>query len=192
VPAVKVSVQAVVLQMAAAKLFGQGAYDKLDRLTVSMSPPDATTALMGGQISCAFSVPPFQHQQLDSPEVRTLLTSFDVMEGSHTFTVAWTSARFRDKNPVLYKALVAAIRESTEIVNQDRRAAGALWIEQTKSKLPLDMVDKVVSGSTVKWTMVPENAMKFATFMRSVGTLKAEPKSWRDFFFPEVHELPGS
>jgi NitT/TauT family transport system substrate-binding protein len=192
VPAVKVSVQAVVLQMAAAKLFGHGAYDKLDRLTVSMSPPDATTALMGGQISCAFSVPPFQYQQLDSPEVRTLLTSFDVMEGSHTFTVAWTSARFRDKNPVLYKALVAAIRESTDIVNQDRRAAGALWIEQTKSKLPLDMVDKVVSGSTVKWTMVPENAMKFATFMRSVGTLKAEPKSWRDFFFPEVHELPGS
>ena len=27
------------------------------------------------------------------------------------FTVAWTSARFRDKNPVLYKALIAALKQ---------------------------------------------------------------------------------
>src|SRR5438309_544400 len=42
VPAVKVSVQAVALQMAAAKIFGQANYGKYDQLTVSMSPPDAT------------------------------------------------------------------------------------------------------------------------------------------------------
>jgi NitT/TauT family transport system substrate-binding protein len=38
VPAVKVSVQAVALQMAAAKLHGQANYGKYDALTVSMSP----------------------------------------------------------------------------------------------------------------------------------------------------------
>src|SRR4029077_6804624 len=42
VPAVKVSVQAVALQMAAAKIHGQANYGKYDQLTVSMSPPDAT------------------------------------------------------------------------------------------------------------------------------------------------------
>src|SRR5689334_24281106 len=60
-PAVKVSVQAVALQMAAAKMYGQANYGKYDPLTVSMSPPDATIALLSGssEITCVFSVPPF-------------------------------------------------------------------------------------------------------------------------------------
>src|SRR5437764_12643334 len=103
VPAVKVSLQAVLLQMAAAKLHGQANYGKYDALTVSMSPPDATIALLSGsgEVTSVFSVPPFQQQQLEKPGVRTILNSFDVMDGPATFTVAWTSARFRDKNPVL-------------------------------------------------------------------------------------------
>ena len=73
-----------------------------------------------------FSVPPFQFQQLEKPGIRTILNSFDVMDGPHTFTVAWTSARFRDKNPVLYKALIAALKEATEIVDKDRQESRRL------------------------------------------------------------------
>ena len=67
VPAVKSSVQALTLQIAAAKLYGDKKFDKLDPLTVSMTPPDATIALMkgGAQITAAFSVPPFQYMQLE-------------------------------------------------------------------------------------------------------------------------------
>src|ERR1041385_711180 len=63
VPAVKVSVQAVALQMAAVRLHGQANYGKLDPLTVSMSRPDATIALLAGsgEINNVFSVPPFQN-----------------------------------------------------------------------------------------------------------------------------------
>jgi len=193
-PAVKVSVQAITLQMAAAKAFGVGNYGKLDPLTVSMSPPDATIALMsgGGEINTVFSVPPFQHQQLEKPGITTVLNSYDVLDGPHTCTVAWTSARFRDRNPALYKALFAALQEATDLVNKDRRAAGALWISDSKSKLALDFVDRVVSGQQVRWTMAPENTMKFARFMASTGTLRAAPASWRDYFFPEIHGADGS
>jgi NitT/TauT family transport system substrate-binding protein len=194
VPAVKVSLQAVLLQMAAAKLHGQANYGKYDQLTVSMSPPDATIALLSGsaEITCVFSVPPFQQQQLEKAGVRTILNSFDVMDGPSTFTVAWTSARFRDKNPVLYKALIAALKEATEIVDKDRAKAAGYWIKDVNSKLPLDKVTAVVSGPQVRWTMAPENSMKFAAFMASVGSLKEAPKSWKDLFFPEVHDLNGS
>jgi len=193
-PAVKVSIQAVILQMAAAKLFGQDHFAKLDPLTVSMAPPDATIALMSGAagITCAFSVPPYQQQQLEQPGIKTLLNSFDVLQGPHTFTLAWTSKAFHDHNPVLYKALIAALQEATDIINKDRRAAAALWIEDVNSKLSLDTVEKVVSGPQVKWTMVPENTMKFASFMHSVGSLREAPTSWRDLFFSEIHELDGS
>ena len=47
-PAVKVSMQAIMLQMAAAKEFGDAKYNALDHLTVSMSHPDATAAMLGG------------------------------------------------------------------------------------------------------------------------------------------------
>ncbi|HTM59786.1 MAG TPA: ABC transporter substrate-binding protein [Burkholderiales bacterium] len=194
VPAVKVSVQAVALQMAAAKMYGQANYGKLDPLTVSMSPPDATIALLSGsgEVNCVFSVPPFQQQQLDKPGIRTVLNSFDIMDGPHTFTVAWTSARFHNKNPVLYEALIAALKEATDIVDKDRKKAAGYWIEDVKSKLPLDKVTAVISGPQVHWTMAPLNTMKFATFMHSVGSIKEAPKSWKDMFFPEVHELSGS
>jgi NitT/TauT family transport system substrate-binding protein len=193
-PAVKVSVQAIMLQMAAAKAFGEKEFAKLDAQTVSMSPPDATIALLGGksEITASFSVPPFQYQQLEQPGIHTVVNSFDVMGGSHSFTVAWTSAKFRDKNPVLYKALIAALDEATDIVNKDKRAAAALWIEDGKSKLSLDMVGKIVDGPQVRWTMTPENTIKFADFMTGVGTLKVKADSWKDYFFPEIYDRKGS
>jgi NitT/TauT family transport system substrate-binding protein len=194
VPAVKSSVQAMTLEMAAAKAFGVKNFDKLDPLTISMRPPDATVALLhgGGQISAVFGVPPFQYQMLQDPKVHTVLNSFDVMGGSHTFTAIWTSKKFRDGNPKMYQAFVAALKEATAIVAKDPKAAAAYWIEDSKSKLPLDMVGKIVSGKQVHWTMVPENTMKFADFMAQVGRIKTKPASWKDYFFPEAHNLNGS
>ena len=194
VPAIKVSVQAVTLQMAAAKLWGPKDYAKLDPLTVSMSPPELTVALLSGasEITAVFSVPPFQHQQLANPDIHTVLDSFDVMGGPHTFTVAWTSARFHDQNPKLYGALLAALDEATQIINQDKAAAADLWAKQAKSTLPAQLVRDVISGPKVNWTLTPENTMKFAEFMASTGTLKEAPKSWSELFFPEIHQRKGS
>lgn len=194
VPAVKVSVQAVTLEMAAAKEWGKQNYAKLDPLTVSLSPPDATLGLLsgGGAYDSAFSVPPFQNQQLEHPEIHTVLNSFDVLGGSTSFTVAWTSRAFHDHNPVLYKALIAALGEATDILNADKAAAAALWIEDSKSKLPPDMVTKILSGPQVKWTLTPENSMGYANFMYEVGSVKTKPGSWQDMFFPEIADLKGS
>jgi NitT/TauT family transport system substrate-binding protein len=193
VPSVKVSVQAVVLQMAAAAAFGEENFAKLDNFTVSMSPPDATIALLtgSGNINTVFSVPPFQFQQLEQKNIHTVLSSFEVL-GPHTFTVAWTSARFRKDNPELYAAFLDAMKEATSIVTADPAGTAQAWIDASKSKLPLDMVTKVVSGNDVKWTMTPAATMKFATFMHKVGSIKHRPASWKDLFFPEIAEMDGS
>src|SRR5262245_38728630 len=193
-PAVKVSVQAMMLQMAAAKEWGQTNYAKLDPITVGMSPPDSTVALLSeaSEITSVFSVPPFQYQQLEKPGIHTVLNSYEVFGGPHTFTVAWTSSQFRDKNPALYKALISAFVEATEMLKADVRPASQYWIDNVKSKMTVDQVAEIAAGSQVKWTMVPENTMKYAEFMHSVGSIKVKPASWKDLFFPEVHELPGS
>lgn len=195
VPAVKVSVQAVTLQMAAAREFGEANYSKLDPLTVSVSPPDATAALLSGagEINNVFSVPPFQYQQLEKSGIRTMLNSFDVMGGPHTFTVIWTSKKFRDANPKLYGAVYAALQEATDILNKDRRAAAQIWAESTKSKLTGDwLYDKILSNPQVQYTMVPQNTMKYADFMNKVGSIKKKPASWKDLFFPDIQNASGS
>jgi NitT/TauT family transport system substrate-binding protein len=194
VPAVKSSVQALTLQMAAAKEWGAKDFEKLDHLTVSMTPPDATVALLkgGAQITAAFSVPPFQNQQLEDPAVHTVLNSFDVMGGSHTFTAIWCSAKFRDGNPKMYQAFVAALKEATDILNNDKQKGANYWIEDSKSKLAPEMVNKIVSGPQVHWTMVPENTIKYADFMASVGRLKEKAASWKDYFFAEAYGMNGS
>lgn len=193
VPTVKVSIQAVTLQMASAKLFGAADFAKLDPLTVSMSPPDATTSMLSGAagISCVFSVPPFQHQQLDNPAIHTLLNSFDVA-GPHSFTLCWTSAKFRNRNPLLYQAVVAALKEATAIVNTDKQAAGALWLDDSKSKLPIERITQIITNPQVQWTQTPQVTLQYAAFMHAAGSIKVAPGNWRDLFFPEAHEFDGS
>lgn len=194
VPAVKISLQAMMLQMAAAKQWGQANYAKLDALTVGMSPPDATIALLSDSagITSVFSVPPFQYQQLEKEGILTVLNSYEVFGGPHTFTLAWTSSQFRDKNPALYKALIAAFDEATQMLNKDVKPAAQYWIDNVKSKLSVEKVAEIASGAQVKWTMVPESTMKYAEFMHAVGSIKVMPASWKELFFAEVHGLPGS
>ena len=42
------------------------------------------------------------------------------------------------------------------------------------------------------YTAVPEGVMKYAQFMHDIGTLKASPTGWKDFFFPPILDRPGS
>jgi NitT/TauT family transport system substrate-binding protein len=193
VPSVKVSIQAVILQMAAAKLYGKANYTKLDDLTVAMSPPDATIALLSGnsEVNCAFTAPGYQEPQLKKEGIHNLLNSFDVA-GPHSFSLAWAKAKFRNENPLLYKALMLSLREATDMVNADKRAAVATWIEHNKSKLPLDTAAEIASGPQVNWTMAPQATLAFARFMNEVGSTKRVPDSWKDMFFPELHDLAGS
>jgi NitT/TauT family transport system substrate-binding protein len=193
-PSVKVSLQAIVLQMAAAKLWGQDNYAKLDPLTVAMAPPDATIALLSGapELGNAFATLPFQYQQLDHKEIHTVLNSFDVLDGPHTGALTWTSTRFHDSNPLLYKALIAAIEEATAMLHKSVEAGSQYWIENTRSKIPLDQVVKIAGNPQITWTMTPQKSMRFAEFMHAVGSIKQKPADWKELFFPEVHHLPGN
>lgn len=193
VPSVKVSVQAVVLQMAAAKAFGEKNFAKLDPLTVSMPPPDATIALMSGSgsITTVFSVPPFQSQQLQQGAIHTVMSSFDVV-GPHTFSVAWTTSRFHRENPQLYGAFLDAVKEATGMIAADPKAAAESWIKDSNSKLTPDLVAGIIGGKDVSWAQTPQANMIFAKFMHQVGSIKASPESWKDLYFSEIHDLSGN
>jgi len=193
-PAVKVSIQAVILQMACAKMFGQENYDKLDHLTVSMKHPDGMAALISGssEITAHLTSPPFMFQELDDPNIHLVFSSFDVLDGPHTFNNVWTTAKFREENPKTYGAVLAALEESMDIINKDKRAAAELYVTAAKSKLSVDAVYKMLSDPSIQFTTVPNNTMKFANFMSEIGAIKVKPDTWKDMFFSDIHDKPGS
>ncbi|MEJ0078219.1 MAG: ABC transporter substrate-binding protein [Alphaproteobacteria bacterium] len=123
-PAVKVSNQAIILQMAAAKEFGDAKWGALDHLTVSMSHPDATAAMLGGQseITANFSSAPFQYRQLKNPNIKLLLNSADLFrDDPMSFNVVAATSKFKADNPKLFAAFVAAMKEATDVINADKR-----------------------------------------------------------------------
>ncbi len=192
-PAVKVSIQAVTLQMAADMAFGEGQANKFDALTVTMSHPDAQSALLSGQseITAHFSSPPFQYQQLERPGIHTVLNSYDVLGGPATFNVVWTTSKFRNDNPRIYDAFVKALDEATTQINRDKRAAALAYLRISKDKDSADNILKMLNDPAIVYTTTPQNMMKYVDFMHKIGAIKVKPETWRDLFFPNAHALPG-
>jgi NitT/TauT family transport system substrate-binding protein len=193
-PAAKVSMQAITLQMAAAKLFGKDRYDQLDKWTVSMRNPDALIAMLSGHsgITAHFSGPPFPSQELQDPRVHEVLNSYDVLGGPGMLVSLYTTEKYRAQHPRMYKAVLEALNESDRIINADKRAAAESYIRVTHSKLSVDFIYKIIADPRVEFSAVPRNVMKYADFMYETHTIKHHPASWKDIFFPEIHDLPGS
>jgi len=192
-PAIKVSFQAVNLQMAAAKAFGEDRYNQLDPLTVSMKHPDGMAALVSGnEVTAHFTAPPFQYQELDHPGIHKVLDTYSIVGGPHTFTVVWASGKFRQQNPGLYKAFLAAFNEAIDAINRDKAKAADNYIAWTKYKGSRDLVLKVLNDPLVEFTTTPHRIGTYVDFMYKIGALKLKPQSWKELFFPEAQSLAGS
>ncbi len=192
-PAVKVAIQAVVLEMAAAQEWGDKNYAKLDELTMSLSPPDATAGLLSGSsnFDCAFTVPPFQNLQLRDKSIHTVLDSTSLL-GDATTVVAWTSKSFHDANPTVYRALVNALKEASTLVDLDLPQAVEYYVADSKSKLTTQEILEFINDPRYRYFATPTGTMKYADFMYRVGKVKRKADSWQDLFFPEVYDLKGS
>jgi NitT/TauT family transport system substrate-binding protein len=157
-----------------------------------MSHPDGAAALRNGVVDAHFTAPPFQQIELADPHVHRVLSSYDVMKGPLTFTVLWTTSRFRNENPKLYAAFVDALDEATRMINADKRAAARLYVTAANSREPVDDVYRMVSDPEVEFTLTPRQIGNYAQFMYDDGLIRNRPASWKDLFFDNVHALPGS
>ena len=194
VPSVKISTQALMLQMAAYDLFGPTNYQKFDELTVSLAHPDAMVALMNntGGVNAHFATSPFYEQEMKIPGARVLTTSYDILGGRASALVVVTTTKFHDANPKLYKAFLAAEKEAIDAINKDKRKAAQDYLSIAKdTKNSVDDIFAVINDKDYVFTLSPEKVFKTAVFMGKVGTIKDPPAKWQDLFFPDIHDLPG-
>ncbi len=190
-PAIKVSMQAILLQMAAAQTFGEANFGKFDHLAVSMAHPDATVALLSGrsEITANFSSAPFQYRQLKSPGIHKVLSSTDVLGGPISFNVVATVEKFRAANPLVYASVLAALDEATAIINADKRRAAEDYLRISGDRSSIDDILELMNDPSIEFTTKPYNLLKMVDFMYKTGSIKVRPQSWRDLFFPNVREM---
>ena len=188
------SVQTTYLQIAVAKAFGKENYKKLNHLMVNLPHPEGLNALLSGagDITAQFTSPPFYQRALEDKAIHKVLDSYEIMGGPNTFLMVWATRKFRDENPKSYQAILAALKEATASINADKRRAAEIYSQEGGGKESVDKLLKIMDDPQIRFTVAPEGILPFAQFMHDVERIKNRPGSWKDMFFPDIHNLQGS
>ena len=164
---------------------------RFDPSTVTMAHPDALIALTSGnaEIVGHWASAPFDQRELKDPAIRTIMNSDDVMGGSTTFTMMSTTTRFQAENPKVTAAVLKALKQAQKMIAEDKRNAASVLLESMGGKgWSVDELVAILDDPGTKYTMKPENVLKYGTFMNEIGSLKNKPASIPDLFFdtPEI------
>ena len=196
VTSIKVSIPSLAMQMYAKQKYGSAQIYRFDKDTVTMTHPDGVIALLSGSgaIDAHFTSPPFAQRERKDPHIHTVLTTDDIMGGSTTFTMVSTTARFREQNPKVFAAVLRALEEANRRIVADKKTAAEILLASTGGEKGFSVgeIVEVLNDPHVKFTTTPENVMKYATFMHDIGSIRNQPGTWKDLFFPEIHGAPGS
>jgi NitT/TauT family transport system substrate-binding protein len=194
VPTVKISTQAVLLQIAAEKQLGDAGRNKLDPITVQLGHPDAVGAVLSpnNEVNSHFSLPPYQQMELKDPRVHTVLNSFDVVGAPLTNAVVFGRRAFVDGNPKTTEAILAALEEADKLIKDDPKKAAEQYLAATKEKLTVDELVDMMKQPGVVFETTPYGTMLQAEHLAKAGVLKTRPKDWKEFFFPAIHAKQGS
>lgn len=194
-PAVTVSVQSRILQLASAKLWGDAQYNRLDKLQVQLPHPEATAALIseGTEVNAHFGNPPFSEQILAAnPNAHIVLNSYEVLGGPSSATLLYATEKFKNDNPKTYAAFLGALKEAAEFVEKNPEAAADIFIKQTDSKTPRELILEIIKNPEVEFKVEPQNTLLLGEFLHRVGAIKNQPKVLSDYFFETPETASGS
>ncbi len=193
VPTVKISFNAMMLQMAAEQLWNDP--HRLDHLTVPLGHPDAVTALSAGYgkatITAHIGVQPFTDRGLKLPGAHVITDSRQVFGGPLTQITLLASKQTKDKNPELFKAVAAALEKSIAVAAADKRAAATLWKEAQKAPESIDDLLAQLDDPGFEFTSRPQRIGHFTAFLNRIGTMKTKLADWKDIFWETAHHQQG-
>jgi len=193
VPTVRLSFNAMMLQMAAEQLWGDP--HRLDHLTVALGHPDAVTALSAGYgkatVTAHIAVQPFTDRGLKLPGAHVITDSRQVFGGPLTQITLLASNQTKARNPVLFQAVAKALEAAIRAANADKRAAAALWKEVHKAPESIDDLTAQLNDEGFEFTSRPQRIAHFTAFLNRIGTLKAKVADWTELFWETAHHQNG-
>lgn len=194
VPTVKVSSQAIVLQIAARKLYGDANFDHFDGMTVTLGHPDAQAALTsgGGALTGHFSGAPYQAAEAQASGMHVVTTSDAILGGPYSNAVYFAHTKFHDANPMVVRAFMMAAQQASDYIAAHPREACQLYLDATGEKTPIDVLLGQIGDPKTSFSTAPFGMMTVASHMALTKVLRTTPARWQDFFFPEAAGLPGN
>jgi NitT/TauT family transport system substrate-binding protein len=193
VPTVRLSFNAMMLQMAAEQLWNDP--HRLDHLTVGLGHPDAVTALSAGYgkaaITSHIAVQPFTDRGLKLPGAHIITDSRKVFGGPLTQITLLATKRTKEKNPTLFKAVANALEESIKVANADKHAAAVLWKDAQKAPDSVDDLVAQLNDPGFEFTSQPHRIAYFTAFLNRIGTMKAKVGDWKELFWETAHQQQG-
>lgn len=179
------SVQHILLSMSAERELGNP--NALDNQLVSLSHPDATTALLAkGDISCHFSTPPYLEKELNNPGIHEILDGKEIMGSDFTFVVGVTTVKFHDDNPKLYEAFLGALRESVNFINHNPERAAA--IIASANGITKDEVLRYLNSKDIQFGTAVKGLEKFMSFMRKTNYITKVYKNENEVMWKNEEE----
>lgn len=189
---VKVAIQAVTLQMAVAAKYGIENFDKLDSLTTTLSQGDGMVAILSGtEIDSHFTSAPFHLLELQRPEIRQVLNSYDVVGKHHTSVLLWSGVAFHDENPQVFDAFMSAFYAAQAIIRDNPDKAADIYLRVSNEKVDKEFIAGILKDSDFVYSDKPVLMQKYLDFMHQIKSLKQEAK-WSDLFFEEEAQRGGS
>ena len=185
---------ALMLEMAAAQEWGPDQFSKLDPLIVTRPDAEAAQALASGrgEIDSHFSRMPYADDELGEKAVHRIMDSFDIA-GPHTATVLAGTKQFHDANPRLCSAVLAAIEEADKLIRDNPGEAAETYVAMLKSSgLSVEDMADMIGDPDLGYATAPAGVKHMLDFLQQTGRLKHRPASWKDLFFSEAQNLPGS
>ena len=196
VPTVRISTQAILLQIACAQAFGPDQSGRLDANTVQLGMPDAMAALLNprGELGSHFAVPPFHDQELRRvPGAHVVTDSLRILGEKLTSGVLFTTQAFADANPAVVRAARDAVAEAVGMIRDDTREAVRLYLKASADPIGEDaLMELFKQPGMLDFHAEPQGTMRFARHLFQTGVLKTEPKAWTDYFLPVAAGLDGS
>ena len=196
VPTIRVSTQAILLQIASSQLFGPENWNRLDTSTVQLGHPDAFIAMKNPshEVKNHFAAPPFQAYELKQiPEAHVVANSADIIGSPLSQGQFMTTTAFADANPKIVQALRNAAEEAKTFIETNTAEAVEIYREITGDKTSgEDLMEVLKQPGMMEWNIYPQGTMTFATHLNKTGGIKTLPASWKDYYLPVAHDLAGS
>ena len=194
-PTVLVSTQAVLLQIAAEKLYGPENWRHFNANTVQMGHADGYIAMRNPlhEVTSHFTSPPFIARELkDVPGAHAVTTSAEILGSNLSTSINYATTRYVAREPVMVQALIDASAEAVAAIRNDPAAAARDYLELSRDHMDEAELIALLKQPDMVFETRPAGTMIFADFLARIGTVRTRPERWTDYFVDQAASLGGS
>lgn len=177
------SIQHILLAMAAKEQLGDA--HALDENIAAMAHPDGMSSLISGSVDCHLTTSPYVFKEAEEDGITEVEALESVWPSGNSFIVAVASTDLQENNPELYDAVVAALAEAIDYINNNTAEAAEMLCEA--EDVDAVTMEKWLTDKDCVYSTETKGVMDMANFMAEEGFLENEgPKDFSDLAFDNV------